>query len=187
MRFEETPLSGAWLLRPDRHADARGFFARTYCRAEFEAHGLCPDVAQASTSFNEHRHTLRGMHWQQPPHAEDKLVRCTAGAVFDALVDLRSGSPSFGNWFGATLTAAGGEQLYVPKGLAHGFLTLEPGSEVHYQMSVFYAPGSEGGLRWDDPDVGIRWPAAPAVIADKDRALPRLGEIEPLDVEGGAP
>lgn len=182
MIFRPTPLPGAWLLSPERHADRRGWFARTWCRDELAERGLDAELAQCSVSFNHRRGTVRGMHYQAAPHAETKVVRCTRGAIFDAVVDLRDGSPTHGRHFAVELSAEGGDQLYVPGGFAHGFQTLADDCEVSYWISRPYAPDSAGGLRWDDPRVGIRWPLAVGVISDRDRALPHLGEHRPTGV-----
>ena len=176
MIFVETPLAGAWLLEPERAADDRGWFARTYCREEFAARGLDPAIAQCSASFNHRQGTLRCLHFQAAPHEEAKLVRCTRGAVWDAVVDLRPGSPTCRRHFATVLSAERGNALYVPPGFAHGFLTLEDASEVFYQISTPYAPESARGYRWDDPAFGIPWPEEPAVISARDRALPLFGD-----------
>lgn len=172
MTFREAPLPGAWVLEPERIADERGFFARTYCRRDFEARGLDPAIAQCSVSFNHRRGTLRGLHFQVEPHAEVKLVRVTRGAVWDVIVDLRPGSPTFKRCFAVVLSAEAGNQLYIPKGMAHGFQTLEDATEVTYQISAFYAPEAARGYRWDDPAFAIPWPEPVAVISEKDRNLP---------------
>lgn len=172
-----TPLAGAFVLDIEPLADDRGFFARTFCAADLAAHGMNAAVAQCSVSVNTRKGTLRGMHFQAAPHEEDKLVRCTAGAIFDVLVDARAGSATFGQWFGAELSAANRRALYIPKGFAHGFLTLADDTEVLYQISVPFAPGFGRGFRWDDPAVGIRWPSAPAVISDRDATYPTLREV----------
>lgn len=174
-----TPLAGAFVLDIEPLADDRGFFARTFCTAELAAHGMNGAVAQCSVSFNARAGTLRGMHFQAAPHEEDKLVRCTAGAIFDVLVDIRDGSPTFGQWYGAELSAANRRALYIPKGFAHGFLTLADATEVLYQISVPFAPGFGRGFRWDDPEVGIAWPAAPAVMSERDATYPTLRQITP--------
>ncbi|MCB1033971.1 MAG: dTDP-4-dehydrorhamnose 3,5-epimerase [Acidobacteria bacterium] len=168
MIFHPTPLAGAFLLEPQRFEDDRGFFARTFCREEFEAHGLEPAVAQCSVSFNTLRGTLRGLHFQAPPHEEDKLVRCTRGSLFDVIVDLRPGSETYLQHYAAELTAENRLALYVPKGFAHGFQTLADDTEAFYQISVPYAPGHGRGHRYDDPAFGISWPLPVAKIADKD-------------------
>jgi dTDP-4-dehydrorhamnose 3,5-epimerase len=170
--FRETELPGVWVIELERLEDERGFFARSFCRREFERHGLSPDVEQCNISFNRHRGTLRGLHYQAPPHDEDKLVRCTMGAVWDVAVDLRPGSPTFRSWVGQTLSAASRTMLYIPKGLAHGFITLTDDAEVFYQMSEAYHPESAGGFPWNDPAFAIDWPEAPRVISDQDRSRP---------------
>ncbi|HEX8723372.1 MAG TPA: dTDP-4-dehydrorhamnose 3,5-epimerase [Pyrinomonadaceae bacterium] len=173
MRFVETPLPGAFVVEPEPAADERGLFARTFCREEFAALGLDTRVAQCSTSYNRRRGTLRGLHYQAEPYPEAKLVRCTAGSVYDVLVDLRADSPAFRRWFAVELTASNRRALYVPAGLAHGFQTLEDDSEVFYQISEFYHPECARGVRWDDPAFGVRWPESDArVISGRDRAFP---------------
>ena len=172
MRFTETRVAGAFLIEPEPIGDERGFFARTFCQDEFRDHGLNPCVAQANVSFNSRRGTLRGMHYQQAPHQEAKLVRCTRGAIFDVVVDLRPGSPSYRAWFGAELSDANRAMLYVPEDCAHGFLTLTDGAEVAYQMSAPYAAEAARGVRHDDPAFGIRWPAEVVVVNDRDRNYP---------------
>jgi dTDP-4-dehydrorhamnose 3,5-epimerase len=179
VRFSSLPIEGAWRVEPERHADERGFFARTWCTREFAEKGLVPAFVQTSVSFNEVAGTLRGMHYQIDPHAEVKLVRCTAGGVFDVVVDLRPGSPSYLAWHGETLSASNRLALYVPKGCAHGFITLEDASEVLYDISEFHAPDHARGMRWDDPAVGIAWPRRPVRISARDAAYPLLGEPSP--------
>lgn len=174
MIFEPTPLAGAYVLRPERLGDDRGFFARTFCREEFAAHGLEPAVAQCSVSYNPAAGTLRGLHFQAAPHEEDKLVRCTRGAIFDAIVDLRPGCPTYGRHFAVALTADNGLGLFIPKGFAHGFQSLADGTEVFYQISTPYAPGHGRGYRHDDPAFGIPWPLPVTKISQQDRALPRF-------------
>lgn len=172
MEFIETGIVGAWLLDPMRFADDRGFFARVWCKDEAAAHGLNPHIQQCNVSFNPRAGTLRGMHFQRAPHAEAKLVRCTAGAVFDVLIDLRPDSPTFKRWFGAELTADNRRMLYVPEGCAHGYLTLVDGAEVLYQVSARYAPDAAGGVRWDDPAFGIAWPHPVRHLHPRDRDYP---------------
>jgi dTDP-4-dehydrorhamnose 3,5-epimerase len=176
MIFRETPLPGAWLLTPERFADERGFFARTFCRRDFAARGLDPDVAQCSVSFNHKRGTVRGLHFQIAPHEEVKLVRVTRGALWDVIVDLRPDSPTFKKHFSAVLSAEAGNQLYIPKGVGHGFQTLEDGTEVSYQISEPYAPEFSRGYRWDDPAFAIPWPEPVTVMSEKDRSLPFFGK-----------
>jgi dTDP-4-dehydrorhamnose 3,5-epimerase len=177
MKFTETKLKGAFVVEIAPVSDARGFFSRTYCAREFEEHGLKPTVVQANLSFNHRRGTLRGMHYQLPPAAETKLVRCTAGAVYDVIIDLRPSSPSYLQHFGIELSANNRMALYVPELFAHGYLTLSDGAEVAYQVGEFYTPGYERGLRYDDPKFGIEWPVGIEVISDKDaKWAPFTGE-----------
>jgi dTDP-4-dehydrorhamnose 3,5-epimerase len=175
VRFQESPLAGAYTIEMDRLEDERGFFARSYCAKEFAARGLAAAMPQSSVSFNARRGTLRGLHYQAEPHAEDKLVRCTAGAIYDVIVDLRADSPTARRWFGVELSAANHRSLFVPKGMAHGFLTLRDDSEVLYMISVSYAAGFERGVRWNDPAIGISWPTAPSLVSARDAAYPLLG------------
>jgi dTDP-4-dehydrorhamnose 3,5-epimerase len=169
LQFIPTSLRDAYIVAPEKRADDRGFFARTWCQREFAAQGLETNLVQCNVSFNHKKGTLRGMHWQLPPFGETKLVRCTQGAIYDVIIDLRPDSPSFEQWVGVELTAANGQALYVPQGFAHGFQTLTDNAEVYYQMSTFYEPGYASGLRWNDPKFPIDWPAAVTVIADRDR------------------
>lgn len=172
MHFEPTEISGCVRVLPERHTDARGHFARTWDADAFAAQGLTAVVAQCSVSFNPRRGTLRGMHWQDAPHAEAKLVRCTRGALYDVCLDLRPASPTRGRWTAATLTADGGAALYVPEGCAHGFLTLADDTEVFYMISAAYAPEASRGVRYDDPAFGIAWPEPVRVVSDRDRTYP---------------
>lgn len=172
MRFIPTPLVGAFVVESDAQMDERGAFYRTFCRQEFEAHGLPGDFVQASLSCNHARGTLRGMHFQAEPRPEQKLVRCVGGAVHDVIVDLRPASATFCRWFGAELSAANRVALFVPAGFAHGFLTLEDESDVLYQMTEFYVPGLAAGVRWNDPAFGIAWPFDPAIVSARDRDYP---------------
>ncbi len=174
MIFTESALAGAFVIELERIEDDRGFFARSFCAEEFAAHGLPAVMPQCSVSFNARRATLRGLHFQADPHAEDKLVRCTAGAIFDVIVDLRRDSPDRGRWLGIELTADNRRSLFVPRGFAHGFITLTDGSEVLYMMSVPYVPGFARGLRWNDPAIGIDWPLEPAHMTERDAAYPLL-------------
>jgi dTDP-4-dehydrorhamnose 3,5-epimerase len=172
MVFTETGLSGAYVIEVQKLEDERGFFARSWCQREFEAHGLNPGLVQCNISFNSKKGTLRGMHYQAAPYEEAKLVRCTTGAIYDVIVDVRNDSRTFGRHFGLLLTAANRLSLYVPEGFAHGFLTLEDGTEVFYQMSEFYNPDSARGFRYNDPVFAIEWPHEVRVISDRDRAYP---------------
>jgi dTDP-4-dehydrorhamnose 3,5-epimerase len=172
--FLPTELPGVFVIDVEPTADERGSFARTYCRDEFASRGLCTEWPQCNVSFNTRAGTLRGMHWQAAPHEEVKLVRCTAGAALDVVADLREGSPTYRKWVAVELTAANRRAVYIPGGCAHGFLTLLDRTELFYQMSAFYVPAAARGVRWDDPSLGIAWPAAPAVISARDASLPTL-------------
>lgn len=172
MLFTETCLKGAFLIEPERHEDERGFFARTWCRHEFAAHGLNAELVQCNVSYNRRKGTLRGMHYQRAPYAEAKLVRCTRGAIYDVIIDLRPDSPTRLQWLAVRLTAEDGRMLTIPEGFAHGFQTLEDDTEVFYQMSAFYAPEAAAGIRWNDPYFGISWPLADPILSEKDRAYP---------------
>ena len=174
MRFTETPITGAWLVEPEPRTDERGSFTRLWCRDEFAARGLRADFVQCNSSVSIVRGTLRGLHWQAAPHAEIKLVSCVSGRVFDAIVDVRPDSPTYRRWFGAELTPGNRRMMYVPEGCAHGYLTLQAGSEVVYPVTAAYHPEAERGLRWDDPVVGIAWPIPPMVVSPKDRSWPLL-------------
>ncbi|MGI8554002.1 MAG: dTDP-4-dehydrorhamnose 3,5-epimerase, partial [Dehalococcoidia bacterium] len=160
------------ILDPERIEDDRGFFARVWCEREFHTHGLDTGVAQCSISFNNKMGTLRGMHFQMAPHEETKLVRCTMGAIYDAIVDLRKTSPTYGDWLAVELSASNRRQIYVPQGCAHGFQTLLDDTEVSYQISENYAADDSRGVRWDDPRFGIEWPAHPQIMSDRDRSYP---------------
>jgi dTDP-4-dehydrorhamnose 3,5-epimerase len=162
-------------IRLERKSDERGFFARSWCRNEFERLGLNPGLAQCNVSFNTRKGTLRGIHYQAAPHEEAKLVRCTQGAIYDVIVDLRPGSPTFKQWVGVTLTAAERNMIYVPEGCGHGFLTLQDETEVFYQMSEFHNTGSARGVRWDDREFGIEWPVPVISISERDRTFPDFG------------
>ena len=174
MNFTKTPLSGAFLVDLEPASDDRGFFARTFCEDEFAKRGLPRRFVQCNISFNAKRGTLRGMHFQAAPHAESKLVRCTSGAIFDVIVDIRRSSATYCSWYGIELTSANRRSLFIPDGYAHGFLSLEDNSEVSYMMSTAYAPDFARGFRWDDAAVGIRWPAKPAIISERDATYPVL-------------
>jgi dTDP-4-dehydrorhamnose 3,5-epimerase len=172
MKFEESKISGAFEIAPESIPDERGFFARTWCQNEFALHRLNSRLVQCNISFNTRVGTLRGMHYQASPHAETKLVRCTQGAIYDVVMDMRAESPTFKKWFGAELTAENHRMIYVPEGCAHGFITLKDKTEVFYQMSEFYKPESARGVRWDDPAFKITWPAKVQVISERDRNYP---------------
>ena len=168
MIFSTTNVEGAYLIRPERLEDERGFFARTYCVRELADHGIDPQVVQRSISYNRLRGTLRGMHFQSAPHEETKLVSCLRGSVYDVVLDLRPSSSTYRRWTAATLTADGLETLFIPKGCAHGFISLADDSTVHYEISEFHYPESARGVRYDDPAFGIEWPLQPAVINSRD-------------------
>ena len=172
MRFVETPVAGAWVIELEPFEDERGFFARSFCAREFEARGLETRLVQCNLSWNRRKGTLRGMHYQRPPAAEAKLVRCVRGALFDVVLDLRSGSPTEGRHHGVELSAANRRSLYIPPGCAHGFQSLVDDTEILYQMSEFYTPEAGAGVRHDDPRFGIAWPLPVAVISDRDRDWP---------------
>ncbi len=174
MLFLPTEVSGAWLIEPELISDERGSFARTWCAHEFEERGLNPRLLQCNISTNRLRGTVRGMHFQREPHAEAKLVRCTRGAIFDVIVDLRSGSPTYCRWAGQELSADNHRMFYIPEGFAHGFQTLTDDVEVFYQMSREFVPGVSCGVRWDDPAIGIRWPSPISIISERDQTWPEL-------------
>ncbi|MBX7221895.1 MAG: dTDP-4-dehydrorhamnose 3,5-epimerase [Blastocatellia bacterium] len=174
MIFRETKLAGVFLIELEPHADERGFFARSFCRSEFAAKGLNPNLVQCNISYNRQRGTLRGIHFQAEPYPEAKLVRCTAGALFDVVVDLRPDSPTFKTWYGVELSAANRLMLYIPPGCGHGFQSLADDTEVFYQMSEMYHPEAARGVRWNDPVLGIVWPLAEPVISQRDQTLPGL-------------
>jgi dTDP-4-dehydrorhamnose 3,5-epimerase len=172
MRFIETAIRGAFLVQMERIEDERGFFARTWCAEQFAANGLAARLEQCAISYNVKRATLRGMHYQAPPYEEAKLVRCTRGAVYDVIVDARAGSPTAGAHVGVELARHADTMLYVPEGVAHGFITLSDDTELSYLISVPYEPRAQRGFRWDDPALGIEWPLAPTCISARDAALP---------------
>ena len=172
MKFQETPLLGAHLIDLEKREDDRGFFARMFCEREFAEHGLSTHFVQVNNSLATTRGTLRGMHYQLAPAAETKVVRCVRGALLDVIIDLRSESSTFGSHFSIELTAENRRMLYVPKGFAHGFITLMPDTEAMYFVDEFYSPECERGIRWDDPRFEIQWPMEPVVLSDKDRTHP---------------
>jgi dTDP-4-dehydrorhamnose 3,5-epimerase len=174
MLLTPMPLAGAFVVDPASIADARGYFARLWQPDALAAHGLHTNLAQASLSHNRAAGTLRGMHYQRPPFAETKLIRCTRGALYDVLVDVRPGSSTYGSWFGVELTAENGRMVYAPEGLAHGYLTLADDTDVLYFLSAPYSAAHAAGIRWNDPRIGIEWPGGPRVISDRDAALPGL-------------
>jgi dTDP-4-dehydrorhamnose 3,5-epimerase len=179
LQIDTTALPGVLCLIPRRFGDARGFFAETYSAKLLKDAGIETVFVQDNHSLSHAPGTVRGLHFQSPPFAQDKLVRCGRGALFDVAVDIRAGSPTFGQWVGYELTADNGHQLLIPKGFLHGFMTLTPDTEIVYKCSDFYAPTADGAVRWDDPDIGITWPRAadPAAISPKDAAATRLADF----------
>jgi dTDP-4-dehydrorhamnose 3,5-epimerase len=175
MIFTDTRLVGAFLITVERHKDERGFFGRSWCRQEFEQHGLNNNLVQCNISFNNRRGTLRGMHYQTSPFQEAKLIRCTMGAIYDVIVDLRPQSKTFRHWLATILNAENRSAIYVPEGFAHGFQTLIDNTEVFYQMSEFYLPEAAKGVRWNDPTFGIEWPIEKPILSKKDKNYPDWG------------
>lgn len=180
MKISETSLSGAYIIQPELLTDERGFFARTYCRAELAPLHVDLRVEQCSISFNVKRGTLRGLHYQIAPHAESKIVRCTMGAIYDVIVDLRPGSPTLHQWFGLELSAENRLMIYIPEGLAHGFQTLAENTEVYYQIASPYVPEAARGIRWDDPLLAVQWPLSCPTLSQRDRTLPFLEAHNPI-------
>jgi dTDP-4-dehydrorhamnose 3,5-epimerase len=176
--FTETKLEAAFIIDLELKEDNRGFFARAFCQHEFEEHGLKPVIAQANIAFNRRKGSIRGMHFQFPPPAEAKLVRCTRGAILDVIVDLRPESPTYLDHLSVELTADNHRALYVPERFAHGYQVLEDASEMSYEASEFYTPDAESGLRYDDPDLHLTWPLRVTDMSEKDRAWPLLAEVE---------
>ncbi len=172
MIFQPQALAGVHVIDVERREDERGFLGRTWCAREFAEHGLNPALVQCTLSFNRVRGTLRGMHYQAAPHEEAKLIRCTMGAIYDVVIDVRADSPTYKKWLGVELSADNRRMLYVPEGFAHGFITLRDTSEVFYQMSRLFEPDSARGVRWDDPAFAVHWPFPPIVMSERDRAYP---------------
>lgn len=179
MRFEPTPLAGVYTIALEPIEDERGFFARTWCAREFEEQGLETGFVQANVGFNKRRGTLRGLHFQSPPHEEVKVVRCSRGAVWDVAVDLRKQSTTYLRWFATRLDEENRRALYIPRGCAHGYLTLVEDSELHYQTSAFYEPAAAAGVPYDDPSLAIEWPEEPSVVSEQDRSWPALDPADP--------
>lgn len=171
MKFTPLALPGVWLVEPEIHVDERGVFRRHYCAREYIEHGLETTVAQGNLSENPQQFTLRGFHYQQTPHGEAKTLSCITGAIYDIVVDVRRNSPNFMRWIHIELSAAGRQSLFVPRGFANAWLTLQPDTVVHYYVSEYFAPEADRGFRYNDPAFGFEWPAAPAVISDKDRSF----------------
>jgi dTDP-4-dehydrorhamnose 3,5-epimerase len=177
MQFEATPLQGAWLIRPEPHKDERGYFSRVFCEQQFSKQGLQTGFPQHSLSFNKQAHTLRGLHFQRQPHGETKLLRCSRGRIFDVIVDIRPESKTFRQYFAQELSESNLLALYVPEGFAHGFVTLEPETEVHYMISPAYVPGHGEAINWQDPALAIDWPVRPAVLSPQDAEAPGIDEL----------
>jgi dTDP-4-dehydrorhamnose 3,5-epimerase len=182
VRFTELPLAGAFRVELEPRGDARGFFARLFCAEEFAAHGLATGWVQCNTSFTAGQGTLRGLHFQRPPMAETKLLRCIRGAIFDVIVDLRAGSPTFGRWHGERLDDQNRSMICVPEGFAHGFQTLTPDVEMLYFHSASYSAVHEGGLRWDDARVAVDWPLGVTEVSARDASFPTLDMLEPIRI-----
>jgi dTDP-4-dehydrorhamnose 3,5-epimerase len=188
MIFKETELAGAFIIELERHQDERGFFARAWCKNEFEAHGLSAHWVQTNIALSKKRGTLRGLHYQAAPYGEAKLMRCVKGAIYDVIVDLRPGSPTWGEWLGVELTADNGRALYVPQGFAHGYQALVDDTVVLYPVSQFYMPGFERGVRWNDPALGIEWPILEdMILSDKDRSWSDHSYCDPVSADANAP
>lgn len=177
MKFKELPLKGAFVIEPEMLKDERGFFARTFCTEEFAAHGISPDVIQCNVSFNKLKGTLRGMHYQLEPHGEAKLVRCTKGAIYDVIIDLRPDSETYMSWISEELNENNYKMLFIPRGFAHGFQSLHDDTEVFYQMSNIFVPQAARGIKWNDPAFNIKWPLAPTVISQKDKSYPEFNMV----------
>jgi len=177
MKFTTTELDGVFLISPDVHGDHRGFFLESYTSKEMEAHGLPVNFVQDNHARSLVKGVLRGMHFQKPPFAQSKFVRVTRGAVYDVVIDMRKSSCSFGKWAGFTLTEENHDMLFVPKGFAHGYCTLTDDTEFMYKVDAYYAPAHDAGIRWNDPDIAIKWPVESPVLSDKDNKLPLLKDI----------
>lgn len=177
MEFHETPVAGVYLVRQQRCTDERGYFARVWCAQQFRDQGLEPNVCQCNVGFSRKSGTLRGIHFQQPPHAEVKLVRCTAGAIYDVALDLRPESPTFLEWYGVELNPIEGQMLYIPEGCAHGYQTLADDTEILYQTSKAYVSDAASGVRYDDPAFEIQWPLCPTMISEADRNWPAFSSV----------
>ncbi|MDD5428967.1 MAG: dTDP-4-dehydrorhamnose 3,5-epimerase [Candidatus Omnitrophica bacterium] len=174
MKFTKTPIEKVYLLEIEKIEDERGFFARSWCAEEFEKRGLNGKIAQCSISFNKKKGTLRGMHYQVPPHEEAKIIRCTMGAIYDVIIDIRPDSPTFRKWYAAELSADNRRMIYAPEGVAHGYVTLKDDCEIFYQISELYHPECAKGVRWDDPAFGVKWPSGKKIINDRDAGYPDI-------------
>ena len=176
MKVTETKLPGVYLIEPDVFGDARGWFMESWSKRKFEEGGLCVDFLQDNHSYSAEKGTLRGLHYQLNPMAQAKLLRATRGTIFDVAVDIRKGSPNYAKWVGYELSAENKRQLFIPRGFAHGFITLTDDVEVQYKADNYYAPDCDGNIRWDDPEIGIQWPIEPTILSDKDEKAPLLKE-----------
>jgi len=185
MKFNELPLKGAYLIDLEKRGDDRGFFARYWCRNEFEKLGLDTNIVQINNSMSRYNGTLRGLHFQHPPKAESKIVRCISGAIWDVIVDIRKDSETYGKWFGTELNTENRTMIYIPKGFAHGFVSVSDNSEIIYLVTEFYCPEYEDCLLWNDPTVGIKWPIEPVIISDKDRNSKKLNQINDFLLQTG--
>ena len=174
MIFEETPLRGAYVIEPEKISDHRGFFARVWCKKELQRHGLNSELSQSNIGFSHVKGTLRGLHFQKPPHAESKIVRCTRGSIFDVIVDLRPESPTYKRWFGIELSDENRKMVYVAEGMAQGYMTLQDNTEINYHATEFFNAEAASGVRFDDPVLGIRWPMSATAISEQDRSWPLL-------------
>jgi len=174
MIFEETPLKGAYVIEPERINDHRGFFARVWCKKELQRRGLNSELSQSNIGFSHVKGTLRGLHFQKPPHAESKIVRCTRGSIFDVIVDLRPESPTYKRWFGIELSDENRKMVYVAEGMAQGYMTLQDNTEINYHATEFFNAEAASGVRFDDPVLGIRWPMSATAISEQDRSWPLL-------------
>ncbi len=172
MIFTETKLKGAFIIEIKKLEDERGFFGRAWCHNEFKEHGLNPNICQINTSYTKKKGTIRGLHYQVDPYQETKFIRCTRGRIFDVIIDLRPGSPTFMQWIGNELSSDSYKMVYVPEYFAHGILSLEDNSEVYYPVSQFYTPGAERGIRWNDPAFNIQWPVKVEIVSEKDNSHP---------------
>jgi len=174
MIFEETPLRGAYVIEPEKISDHRGFFARVWCKKELQRHGLNSELSQSNIGFSHVKGTLRGLHFQKPPHAESKIVRCTRGSIFDVIVDLRPESPTYKRWFGIELSDENRKMVYVAEGMAQGYMTLQDNTEINYHTTEFFTAEAASGVRFDDPVLGIRWPMRATAVSEQDRSWPFL-------------
>lgn len=172
MIFKETKLKGAYIIETQKLTDDRGFFGRSWCKKEFEAHGLNASIVQANLSYTKTKGTLRGLHYQVAPYSETKAIRCFSGSIYDVIIDIRPDSSTFKQWIGVELSGENGLMLYIPEGFAHGFISLEDNTLIHYLNTAYYTPGAEGGIRYNDPAFNVKWPMEPTLISEKDKNQP---------------